>query len=333
MFVWFNDLVSSVKRRIPTRSSSQKVQQRQEKPQASAVPQAPDLRRLSDFVNPFPHVGYGGYTKYYQATQADFPAIWSLNNMHAPQKQPQQQQPPPPPPPPSKPYRTSTRGSFSTSTRTGHPRNRRLSDIPEAPSEAVTPSPSSNQLRIAHSTSSQQSKTLRRSERRVIRSTSVTSTNSSSTPSRSTSATNLDRTRSTSSSSHSVMTSTTSSSTTNVSSYFDRAASTESHSTSPTDESESVLTPSDEQTHDAHFHHVAYKEKKTPTPTPAVAPARPLGQRGPPPVSHLRPPRRPMKTYVQPSDESDFDTDDDSDDDPVDWRATFYTAKSSLSDM
>ncbi|RXW23214.1 hypothetical protein EST38_g2652 [Candolleomyces aberdarensis] len=64
----FSKVVTGVKRRGKVAneagSSSQVTLSRDN---SSVTTMAPDLRRFSDFMNPFPAVSPGGYTKYYQA--------------------------------------------------------------------------------------------------------------------------------------------------------------------------------------------------------------------------------------------------------------------------
>ncbi|KAF6751662.1 hypothetical protein DFP72DRAFT_472311 [Ephemerocybe angulata] len=81
----FSKVVTGLKHRIPasdaastTSSSSSSSSQldvivtprARTKDVANSRPVAPDLRRFSDFMNPFPEVAPGGYTKYYQARAA-----------------------------------------------------------------------------------------------------------------------------------------------------------------------------------------------------------------------------------------------------------------------
>ncbi|KAJ2919728.1 hypothetical protein MD484_g707, partial [Candolleomyces efflorescens] len=69
----FSKVVTGVKRRGKVTvaneagSSSQVTQHAQLRENSQLTTVAPDLRRFSDFMNPFPAVSPGGYTKYYQA--------------------------------------------------------------------------------------------------------------------------------------------------------------------------------------------------------------------------------------------------------------------------
>jgi hypothetical protein len=123
--------------------------------------QPPDLRRWSDFMNPFPQVSPGGYRRYYEKHGIPEP------------------KPTPTPTPVSSPIEPSPSPSASTSTLTptvpfpspssGHKRTRTrtLSTIPESIMNSTTGSP---KVRV-HSLSNTSS--LRRRRRRLLRTPSV----------------------------------------------------------------------------------------------------------------------------------------------------------------
>ncbi|TFK29525.1 hypothetical protein FA15DRAFT_347584 [Coprinopsis marcescibilis] len=85
-------VASGMKRRIPSSTGgAQQVAPRQQHP----VSQAPDLKRWSDFMNPFPPVGPGGYTKYYKSKNGaptnlhfQLPPLCHINYFTSPQPKP-----------------------------------------------------------------------------------------------------------------------------------------------------------------------------------------------------------------------------------------------------
>ncbi|TEB25476.1 hypothetical protein FA13DRAFT_1157013 [Coprinellus micaceus] len=215
----FSKVVTGVKKRIPTSNSnsadndeaaslapgsiasqsagsSSTTQRRQTHKQS---PVAPDLRRFSGFMNPFPNVQPGGYTKYYQARAAAaagggsdassggsgpspyaLPSLCELN-----------QRPPPPSSrrPPSiqtsglqgrgaSKSRSSGSGSSSRSQKTvsnSHVASSPLTAIPETSSEqeSLRAHTSHSRSHSARTSSSQPLSPLKRRKGRMLRTPSV----------------------------------------------------------------------------------------------------------------------------------------------------------------
>ncbi|EAU84043.2 hypothetical protein CC1G_12483 [Coprinopsis cinerea okayama7 len=184
-------VASGVKRRIPAPKPSQPaLNAHQNKP--PPVPQAPDLRRWSDFMNPFPPVGPGGYTKYYKSRkggaggdlesqlQFQLPELCRLNYAIPP---------PPrsiPPVPPTRPQRPTVSTTTTTTTKTTtHPRSdkatnnlrhRKLSSIAESTSETTLAGSSESPATATASTTTACTpvrRSLRRQKRRLLRTPSI----------------------------------------------------------------------------------------------------------------------------------------------------------------
>lgn len=160
----FSKVVTGVKRRGKVAneagSSSQVTQLRENSPVTTV---APDLRRFSDFMNPFPSVSPGGYTKYYQAkakadpgsSQFALPPLCELN-----------QRPPAPRRPPA--IQTSGLATKHRSSRKVTSGSKTLESIPESASD-----PHSAHSHEGRGQDDGPQGSLRRRKRRVLRTPSV----------------------------------------------------------------------------------------------------------------------------------------------------------------
>ncbi|KAJ3503390.1 hypothetical protein NLJ89_g8456 [Agrocybe chaxingu] len=123
-------------------------------PLPKPVDTAPELLRWSDFAYPFPPVAFGGYVKYYRthtaAQQPQAPTFCPTLSRH-------------PEPSPS-------RLAPATSPLFFIPPKRRLSVIPEASMESMTPRKSRN---LSITTSNSPTMSLRRRRRRLLRTPSI----------------------------------------------------------------------------------------------------------------------------------------------------------------